>query len=386
MELFSKEKLGREFPMAEKFLYFASASTGIVPEVALRAQENFIDLYRNSELFHDPETFRMMARLRANIEKLIGAQPGEIALMTNTSDGINSIASAVDWAEGDEVLIGNREFPANTYPWQNQKRQGVEIKWLAMDEYRLTPELIEEAIGPKTRLLAISSVQFSDGYRADLKSIYEICRRRDVLLFVDGIQSAGALKTEVGECCDFFVAGGQKHLLSPYGTGFLYVRKEVLPTLKPAFDGWLSHFITPEDFLDLLKHGLPPAPDARRFEVGTLPYGPLWGMDASISMLLEIRPDIIHNHNIGLADYFCELASKISGVTIRSIRNTSAKSHIVTIEVPNARAVADVLRANRTVVSVREGGLRFAFHMYNTASQIERALSLLERIIKGEIC
>ncbi len=385
MELFSEEKLVREFPMAEKFHYFASASTGIVPEVALRAQENFLNLYRDSELFHDPETFRMMARLRANIEKLIGAQPGEIALMTNTSDGINSIASAIDWAVGDEILIGDREFPANTYPWRNQKRRGVEIKWLPMRNFPLTPELIDRSIRPKTRLLAISSVQFSDGYRADLKSIYEICKRRGVLLFVDGIQSAGALKTNVGECCDFFVAGGQKHLLSPYGTGFLYVRKKILPALKPAFDGWLSHFITPEDFLDLLKHGLPPAPDSRRFEIGTLPYGPLWGMDASISLLLEIGSDRIHTHNIGLADYFCELASKVSGVTIRSDRNTSAKSHIVTIEVANARAVGDQLRSHRTVVSVREGGLRFAFHVYNTTSQIERSLSLLERIIKGEL-
>jgi selenocysteine lyase/cysteine desulfurase len=382
MEIFTREELIANFPNTERFLYFASASTGISPECCLEAQERFINLYRKSELFHDPETFRMLARLRGNIADLFATNTDEIALMTNTSDGINTVATGIEWKCGDEILIGDREFPANSYPWLNQQRRGAVVKWIPMADSRLTPELVLSSITPKTKLIAISSVQFSDGYRADLKAIYAICREREILLFVDGIQSAGALQGDLRACCDFFAAGGQKHLLSPYGTGFLFVRREKLEFMSPAFDAWLSHFISPEDFLDLLKHNLPPAPDARRFEVGTLPYGALWGMDASVAMLKGIGARKIEDHNLELSDYFSEKALGM-GITIRSDRLSTAKSHIVTIEIPSARLVADELRTRGVVVSVREGGLRFAFHIYNTKEQIDNMFIILRNIIDG---
>ncbi len=382
MEIFTEKELKKEFPVTEKYLYFASASTGIIPERSLKAQERFINFYRDSDLFHDPETFRMMARLRANISKLICADPCEIALMTNTSTGINSIASSINWHEGDEILIGDREFPANSYPWLNLRRIGVDVRWIRMDGGELTPDVISNSIGPETRLVTISSVQFSDGYRAELGEIYGICRERGVLLFVDGIQSAGALRDSVHTQCDFFAAGGQKHLLSPYGTGFLYVRCEILDSLTPAYDAWLSHFVSPEDFLDLLKHHLPSAPDARRFEIGTLPYGPLWGMDASIELINAIGIEVIEKHNIALADYFCKCVGDIPEITVRSNRSEQNKSHIVTINVPKAREVRERLRANNIAISLREGGLRFAFHIFNTRGQIDRVTQILESNIR----
>jgi len=390
LEIFSEKELQHEFPIVKKYLYFASASTGIIPEMSLRAQERFMDRYRDSDLFHDPETFEMMARLRKNIAGLIGAREGEIALMANTSLGLNTIAAAFPWEDGDEILIGDREFPANSYPWSNQrpeakprgKSAGVIVKWLHMRGGRLSCDEIVNSVTPNTKALAISAVQFSDGFRCDLSEIVRFCNNRNIFVFVDGIQAAGALEIDATETgFDAFAAGGQKHLLSPYGTGFLQVTPNLLNLLRPAFSGWLSHFVSPEDFLDLLKHYLPPAPDARRLEIGSMAYCALWGMDSSVKMLLDIGIEKIEKHNIALTDYFCSEVEKVAGVEIVSDRNDKHKSHVVSIRVPRGRSVWERLAAEKIVVSFRESCLRFAFHIFNTEEQIDRVTKILNRII-----
>ncbi|RKZ31519.1 hypothetical protein DRQ36_01730 [bacterium] len=381
-ELLTEKEIADEFPMTKKFLYFAGASTGIIPERSLAAQYGFLQRYRKTDLFHDPETFAMMSRLRSNLAKSTGAAEGEIALVPNTSTGLNIIAAGFPWQPDDEILVGTREFPANTYPWQNLKNRGVNTRWIEMHGGRITPEMVEKEITASTRLLAISAVQFSDGYRLDLKSIVQICHRRGIAVIVDGIQAAGALKIGASETgFDAFVAGGQKHLLSPYGSGFLQVTRNLLERLRPAYDAWLSHFVSPEDFIDLLRHNLPPAPDARRLEIGSLAYGSLWGMDESIKMILELGIANIENYNLGIANMFCEEIARVPGAEIVSDRSGKAASHIVSVKLPDARKIRDKLTARKVVVSLREGCLRFAFHIYNSPRQIERAISIIKQLI-----
>ncbi|HHS49613.1 MAG TPA: aminotransferase class V-fold PLP-dependent enzyme [candidate division Zixibacteria bacterium] len=377
-ELFTEQELAQEFELAMRLLYFNSSSTGIMPRRSIEAIEGFLRRYRETDLMHNAETFYMIARLRANIERLIGAESGTVALVPNTSVGVNIVASGIPWKSGDRVLVGSMEFPGNTYPWLNQRHSGVATDWLPMTSGKITPEMFESAITPRTRLFAISSVQFSDGYRADLSAIAEICHERDIFLFVDGIQSAGALRADVSATgIDAFAAGGQKHMLSAYGTGFLYVSPRAMEKLHPAHDGWLSHFTSEEDFLDLLRHDMPQAPTAQRFEVGSLPYHSLWGMDATLNLLLEFGIDEIEQHNIGLAGLFCRLLRDFPEIEIASERAAFAKSHIVSIAVPSPKEFRAKLRESGVVCSFREGRLRFSFHIYNTENQV---IALVEAI------
>jgi len=380
--LFTRDELKREFPLTEKFLYFAGASTGILPERTIAAQIAFLNRYRQTDMAHDPETFFMMAELRANIARLLNCEKGEIALVPNTSVGINAIAAAYPWENGDEILIGSREFPANSYPWLNAHHMGAKVIWIPMQTGRITPNMIEKHISPKTKMITISEVQFSDGYRSDVRQVVEMAKNQGIYVFVDGIQAMGVLKVDARhEGFHAFASGGQKHMLSPYGTGFLYVKRGFLECLNPAYDGWLSHFIEPEDFTDLLRHDMPSAPDAKRFEVGSHAYQALWGMSESVKMFLELGIENIEAHCLGLSDYLCDRVSGIKGVSVLSDRDGAHRTHIVSLKVPNATAVRDELTKRKVVVSLREGALRFAFHVYNTKEQIEIALGYLNNIL-----
>lgn len=379
-ELFSEKELTREFPITKRFLYFSSAGTGIMPQRSISAQISFLDRYRGLRIFHDRETFAMLDELRENLAKLTGANDGEIALTTNTSNGICAIANSMDWREGDEIIVGNREFPANTYPWLKLKKRGVVVKWVEMKNGKITRKDIENNISEKTRLITISSVQFTDGFRADIASIHNLCEFHSIILFIDAIQSAGALSMNLGKyklCCAS--AGGQKHLLSPYGTGFLYISHELQDKIEPACDGWLSHFIGDTEFKDLLIHDKPPAPDARKFEVGSLSYGNFWGMSESIKMLLEIGIDKIEKHNLALAKYFCDRILEIPSAQILSERNPKNESHIVSVSFSDIHALHDSLKREGIYASLREGALRFSFHIYNTHSQIDRAIEKIKK-------
>ncbi len=381
-DILTDKELAREFPLTRKFSYFAGASTGIIPERAIAAANGFLQRYRDTNLAFDAEAIKMMGHLRDDIAKLIGASKGEIALVPNTSVGINIIAAGFPWQDGDEVLVGTREFPANTYPWTNLQNRGVNIRWIEMTTGEITSEMVEKALTDRTRLLTISAVQFADGYRADLATIADTCHKRGVKIIVDGIQAVGALRIKSDDWnLDAFSSGGQKHMLSPCGSGFLQIATSLMEKLNPAYDGWLSHFIAAEDFQDLLKHDLPPAPDAQRFEVGTPAYGSLWGMDASVQLLLELGAENIEIHNIGISNIFCEEAKKIPGIEIASDRTEGHKSQIVSIRVPKPQVTHKKLAEQNIIVSLREGCLRFAFHIYNSINQVERAIAVLRKVV-----
>lgn len=380
-ELFTDQELAREFPMTRRFLYFNTAGTGVMPECGLSAIENFLRRYRETDLAHDAETFAAIDRLRGDLAEIIGGEKSGIALVPNTSFGINIVAAGFQWQSGDRILIGTREFPANSYPWLNLARRGVEVDWIPMRTGELTPEMVERAITPRTRLLAISSVQFSDGYRADLVAICALCRAKGIFTFIDGIQSAGAIRVDAQSLgLDAFAAGGQKHLLSPYGTGFLYISPQAMELVEPAYDGWLSHFSTPEDFLDMLRHDMPRSSTARRYEVGSLPWSALWGMAGSVGLLAEIGIERIEQHNLELAERFEELVREIHLADLPE-RQKSAKSHVVSVGVPNPEEVHRRLKAAGVICSNREKRLRFSFHIYNTLDQVEAGAKALERAL-----
>ena len=236
-----------------------------------------------------------MAESRSLAARLIGASPEEIGLTVNTGYGLSLAARALPLKRGDIVLASDKEFPANVYPWMGLKDIGVTLE-LAPTTPEGWPDeerLLERLADPRVRVLAVSLVQFSNGYTVDLARLSDATRAAGTYLVVDAIQGLGQIPLDVGEVpVDILACGAQKWLLSPWGSGFVYVRRELIRDLHPAITGWMA-FEGTDDFSRLTQYDDTLRADARRFELITLPYQDFAGMNASLDLLLSVG---IHTH------------------------------------------------------------------------------------------
>ena len=228
----------------------------------------------------------MVGELRSRVAALINApSPDRIAFPPNTSEGIAIVASGLPWQSGDRILLNSAEFPANVYPYIALRQAGVELDFVQCERGAVTPEMIESSLTPRTRLVALSAVQFLSGYRADLAAIGDLCRRRNIIFAVDGIQAVGAVRVDVQAMkIDALAAGAQKWQLSPHGAGFLYLTEELQSRITQSHLGWLSV----DDPWQFYAYDQPLAASARRYEPGSLSFPALWGMHASLGLLLEV--------------------------------------------------------------------------------------------------
>jgi len=313
---------------------------------------------------------------RAFVQRLIHAEsPDRIAFTANTSDAINIVASGMPWKSGDRVLLNDMEFPANVYPYLHLRRLGVEIDHLRCASGKITPALIEAALTPRTRIVALSAVQFLTGYRADLYTIGELCRRRGVFFVVDGIQAVGAIHVDVQAMqIDALAAGCQKWQMAPHGTGFLYLTEELQSHLQQQYLGWLAVH-EPWDFFNFNQ---PLAASARRYEGGTVNFPGIMGMHAALATLLEFGMDKIESHVLALTQILTDELQKIDGVELFSPASLHERAGIVTIKLPpqvNGNAVLQKISARNITISLRDGKLRYSPHFYNSP---EEALAAVE--------
>jgi selenocysteine lyase/cysteine desulfurase len=324
----------------------------------------------------------MVAELRARVATLINAPSAErIAFPPNTTTAIAIVASGIPWTTGDRVLLNSSEIPANIYPYVALRRAGVQLDFLACVDGAVTPGMIESALTPRTRVVALSAVQYLSGYRADLTAIGEICRRRDVVFAVDGIQGVGAVKVDVqASRIDALAAGAQKWLLSPHGAGFLFITEELQSRITQSHLGWLS-VDDPWRFSD---NDQPLADSARRYEPGSLAIPSLCGMHASLGDLLDAGIDAIEESVLGLSGRLISGLRAIDGVAIHTPEDPARRAGIVTAGFPartNTERVFVRLNEAGIVAALREGLLRFSPHFYNTPSEIDAALGVMQDVI-----
>ena len=311
---------------------------------------------------------------------MIGATPGEIALATNTSFGLNLAARALPLEAGDIVLVSRREFPANVYPWMKLEDLGVTLEFApcTAEGWPNEEHLIARMRDPRVKVLAVSLVQFSNGYKVNLERLSQVSRDTGTWLVVDAIQGIGHQPLDLASVeVDILACGAQKWLLSPWGTGFMYVRKGILDRLRPPFAGWMA-FRGTDDFNRLTDYDPTWREDARRFELITLPYQDFAAMNASLELLLDIGVPAIAAHLGELSQALLELADR-NGWPVTSPRGAAA-TPITCLRVPDAARVHAALRAEHVICSLREGGLRFSPHIYNTMEDMERTAELLRSV------
>ena len=367
-----------EFSWAQsgECIYLNAASTGPLPERTVRAQESFTRRRAAPYRLSTEEQFGVLDKSRELVARFIGADVEEIALAGNTGTGLNLAAWTLPLGRGDVVVIPDREFPANVYPWMAAAAaRGFTLRQVPARDGLLDEAALLHAIeSPGVRVLALSWVGFATGYVADLARIGAACRARNVCFIVDAIQGLGALTLDVHRAqIDLLACGAQKWLLSPWGTGFTYVRRALIAELAPQPVSWMG-VRGSDDFTRLLEYDMHWRDDARRFEQITLPFQDFAGMAASLELLHELGPAEVAKHIQARTREILDGAEErgIPVVTPRSLH-----AGIACVRPRDADAASARLNEARVAHSVREATIRLSPHCYTTTQEIEHALEAL---------
>jgi selenocysteine lyase/cysteine desulfurase len=369
-----------EFPWTAHTVYLNNASVGPLPERTRATLDAFNQKRAAPFQLPDRDLMHTLAESRRLSAELVGSAPEEIALTINTGFGLSLAARALPLQPGDIVLASDKEFPANVYPWMMLKDNGVALE-LAPTTTEGWPDedyLVRRVQDPRIRVLAVSLVQFSNGYTVDLARLSAATRAAGVYLVVDAIQGIGQIPVDVRRTpVDLMACGAQKWLLSPWGSGFVYVRRDLIRELKPSITGWMAYEGT-DDFSRLTQYNDVLRGDARRFEMITLPYQDFAGMNASLGLLLELGIHRIQRHLQTLHEPVVEWAAR-SGVRVVSPRGERS-SGILCIAPPNVIEAFRALKAARIICSLREGAIRLSPHAYTSRGDMERVVEILESL------
>ncbi len=408
-----------QFPHTERGIcYFNHAAQSPLARVTVEAINDHLGERHNGMMMPFAKDIKIIEQCRERICELINAgDTRQIAFIGNTSEGLNRVTSGLDWQAGDEVILNTIEFPSNIYPYKKLESQGVRCVFVDADDGTVPVVRIEAAITPKTKMIAISAVQFLSGYRADMEAIGALCRKHEIWFVVDGIQAAGIVPVDVQQWgVDAFATGGLKWLMAPTGIGFLYLSERLNRALKTPDPGWLSV----EEPWDLFNYDQPLRAEAQRLEGGVVNIPGVYGLNASIGLLLETGIERMYAHVLACNR---KLRHELEAFGMQTFTTADEvhQSGIITFRLPDAGngegassvdlnsddATAERTSGNETTghpseentavhdfsdlettfrdrgifLSVRDRKLRFATHGYNTMAEIAQAARETKAII-----
>jgi selenocysteine lyase/cysteine desulfurase len=369
--------LRTQVPVTERWAYLDHAAVAPLTAGAYASLMEWArDVTENGAVSHGRWRQRVEA-VRSLAGRLINSDPVDIAFIKNTSEGVGLVAEGIHWQRGDNIVTAAEEYPANIYPWMNLAGRGVELRTVAGQGNRLPIDSLRAALDSRTRLLTISQVEFSTGFRNDLDTLGQLCRERGIYFFVDAIQGLGVLPVDVQTTpIDFLAADGHKWLLGPEAAGIFYVRRDVVDELHPVGVGWNSVV----NSLDFSQIDFTLKPHAGRWESGSLNFGGIVALGASLELLLGIGIKQIGARVLELTDYLCAEAQR-AGLEVYSSRWPEDKSGIVALEdfSGDPRSLVRGLRERGIVINQRVGRLRISPHSYNSTEEIDRLVDELKK-------
>lgn len=365
-----------EFPWADQKIYLDHASLGPLPARTLKGIGEF-NARRAAPFQMVAEDFSAIpGDARAAAARLINADVAEIGLAPNTSLGLALAAQALPFNEGDKLVVSDKEFPSNVYPWKLLRSKGVSLEIISgrpdgcPDEEALLAALAD----PQVKGIALSAVQFATGYRLDLAKFSAETRKRHKYLIVDAIQAVGVSRVDVKATpVDILACGGQKWLMSPWGSGFIYSRKELTPSLRPTVASWLS-FDASDDLTKLTSYDETYRDNTRRFELTGHALQDVVGFTISANLLADIGADAIAAHIRTLHEPIRAAAAK-KGIAVVTPADRCAAT--ISLRPVDPAAAHAKLREGGVFCSVREGVVRLSPHCYNTLEEMEKVASLL---------
>ncbi|HDI06782.1 MAG TPA: aminotransferase class V-fold PLP-dependent enzyme [Candidatus Bathyarchaeota archaeon] len=310
--------------------------------------------------------------------ELIGASKDEISLIENTSMGLNIVANMLEYPREANIVTTDLEYPSVTYPYLKRK-WNLEVRYVKNVDGKVLLEDVEKAVDDNTVVVAVSHVEYVNGFRNDLKALAEIAHKHGAFLVVDAIQSAGAIPIDVKrDDVDFLAAACYKWLLGPCGAGYLYVKRSLIKEFEPPLIGWAS--VKPEvfetvDFWDIWHLDFPE--DASKFQVGSPSFISFLGATESIKLLLEVGIDKIEKRILGLTSLLIEKAKGL-GLELQTPEEREHRSGIVNFKIDRASERVEKLSEKNFVVSARSHGIRVSPHFYNTTEEINSFIEALK--------
>lgn len=384
MSWFTDEKSRLDsFPVARERIFLAHAGVSILPRCAADAMCNHVEA---SCLHHQEfgDVLRDIARTRVVCAKAIGANADEIALLGPTSLGLSLFANGLDWQPGDELVCYADDYPSNVYPWTALAARGVQIRYIRPDSPgKITPEIVDAALSPKTKLVALASCHFLTGWRIDVDAIGKLLHSKGILFSVDAIQSIGAGPFSV-EHVDFLSADAHKWMLGPLAIGIVYVARRNFelcrPTLLGAWNVRSPEFVAQKEIVF--------EETARRYEPGVLNIAGMYGMKASLEMLLAAGLGNVRSSILQVRDELQARLRELGFVFLSPDEEDPMRSGIVTCRHPakDSAELFSKLEKAGIVASLRllrdgSGWLRFSPHFYNSLEEIGRVVALLRSSI-----
>jgi selenocysteine lyase/cysteine desulfurase len=358
-----------------RWAYFDHAATAPLPKRSGDALRAWAEEQERDGVVGWSAREARLEGIRDQAARLLNAHRDEIAFIKSTTHGIGLIAEGFPWQPGDNVVTPADEYPSNIYPWMNLADRGVSLRQVESRDDRIWIDDLAAAMDQRTRVLAISHVEFATGFRNNLDELVELCHKRGVALCVDAIQGLGPHTIDVRKTpLDFLAADGHKWLLGPEGAGILYIRRDWLERLRATGVGWhsvIGSYNSSENRFHL-------KPSAARFEGGSPNIVGLFAFGASLGLFLELGPELVSERILDRADTLRETAVSV-GWSLYGSSRPADRSAIVVLEKPgiDPNRAASLLRRQGVVAACRRGRLRFSPHIYNDSDDFKKLSAAL---------
>ena len=374
------EEVQKNYPVNQEWIWMNNCGTTPIGTHVLKRLSLYWEGYSRKGIFSEVESFAVTksAILRI-LSKLLDVKESELALIHNTSEGMNFLSRGVDLKSGDEILLLEDEYPSNVYPWEHWKSKGVSIEFLASGQ---TPEEclsnFQSKISSKTKLVSLSTVHWCTGLPLPIREISEICKEKGIFFFLDGAQGVGQIPIHLSEIhADGMAFPAWKWLLGPLGLGVLYIRESSLQKIHPIFKGTDSvrDSINYFPYRDEWKDG------TSRFEFSTPSFQDWVYFRASLEYLEEIGFSNVRNRIHELVD---DLRSRLEDLGMNCFPGQGVRSGILVAgkQGYSSTQIVGFLKENGIITADRLGGVRFSPHIYNSSFQMELIHKKLKSLLK----
>ncbi|HWN11333.1 MAG TPA: aminotransferase class V-fold PLP-dependent enzyme [Pyrinomonadaceae bacterium] len=364
------DEIRKQFPVTETSTYLNAAAAGPLSRATSNAASTYYRQMMEDGDTHWDEWLDKREEARKKVAAFINAEPDEIAFTTNTSSGMNVIVDALE--QRGEVISCDLEFPVSTLPWMHRD---IAVHLVKSVEGVLRLEDIERAMTAHTGVICLSHVQFSNGFRSDLEELGNA--KRDQVLVVNAAQSAGAFKIDVKEMkIDALCATGHKWMLSGYGSGFVYVSRELLEQSRPRAIGWLSvkePYAVQNTKVDLRTDA------AARAELGCPHFAGIFAMSASTEMVAGLGATNTEGRVLSLNRHLTDRLIESGRKVLSPIADEKWRSAETLVEVEEPARTVSELAARGVIVTEKPQGIRVSTHLFNNEGDIERLMEALDR-------
>ena len=378
-----KNSIKNQMHIEEGLIYLNNASVGPLPKKSFETINFHNSIHATKgELIIDFEGIRTLwDELRQNVSRLVKGHKDGVTITTNTGSGLHIVADGLQhlFKKGQNIIIPETEFVTNSFCWQEvTKRHGLEFRTVPTTNGKIELSDWEKLVDDKTIIVALSHVQFGNGFRSNLKEIANIAHSHDAFVVVDAIQSLGIVPFDVKNYdIDFVAAAGYKWLLGPYGTGLFYTKPEHIDLLQSILVGWFS---TPE-YENLTHNEFKPWPDARKFQQ-TMINPALNAFSESLETILNWDVSESYKHVIKLLDYAIEEINELNYCKINSPLDPAERSGIISVEINDSKHFVEILRKNNIIASIRRNGIRISPHAYNSKQEISKLIDEVKKWVQ----